>query len=356
MVDWQAAAPRLLVVAVLVVTNVAVVGAMGTSATPYGPYNGAWDGTSELRTASGVAGADPTLLVDSTGYERFGDGSVAFVVQPQSAYDVGARTRVRQYVRRGGTLVVAAESAAPNGLLDAVGARARIGAGPLRDEQSNYRGPLLAVATNVSAHPLVDGVDALTLNHGRVVEPNNATVLVRTATTAYVDRNENGTFDRNESVNAWPVATVEEVGAGRVVVVGDASVFTNALADREGNRALAERLVAGANATVFDQSHRGPVAPLPYALAVVRTTPSIQFAVGLGAFLVLGFVGAGGSGWLTRRLRDVTSGPREPTPVELTADDVEQYLETRHPDWDEQRVRRVTKAVIRRRGNIEDND
>jgi hypothetical protein len=339
------------------VTNVAVVGALSTSETAYGPYNDAWDGTSDFRSAVSETAGETTVGIDSEAYEGMsGPGSVAFVVAPQDAHGPAGTARMRQFVARGGTLVVASEENRTNALLESVGADARIGGRPLRDPQSNYRGASLPVANNVSDHALVEGVESVTMNHAARIRPNNASVLVRTAPTAYVDRNRNGSFDPNETVGSWSVATVEPVGAGRVVVVGDAGVFTNAVFDRTDNRLFAERLAADSERALLDQSHGGPLPPIPYMLIVLRTTPLAQFAVSALALVLVAFVGAGGPG----RLRDAVGrlrGPdRDPADITLGEGDIESYLAAAHPEWDDEQVRRVTKALNRRRADSADDD
>lgn len=354
--DWQRRAPQLVLIAVLLVTNVAVVGALSTSETAYGPYNSDWDGTTDFRSAVAENVEDTTVGIDSEAYEGMGGpGSVAFVVAPREAYGPAATARIRQFVARGGTLVVASEENRTNALLERVGADARIGGRPLYDPQSNYRGPSLPVANNVSDHALVEGVESVTLNHAARLRPNNASVLIRTAPTAYVDRNRNGSFDPNETVGSWPVATVEPVGAGQVVVVGDASVFTNAVLGQTDNRLFAERLVGGAENALLDQSNAGPLPPIPYALIVLRTTPVVQFAVSLLALGAVAFVGIGGPGRLLAALRRLRGPDRDSVEVTLGEDDIAAYLSRAHPEWDDEQVRRVTKALNRRRADSRDD-
>jgi len=354
-VDWQVVGPRAVVLVVLLVANVALVGAMSASDTPYGTYNGDWDGTADLRETVEEAGLETTVGIDAAAYEDVSAGeATAFVVAPQREYGPVATAQLRQFLSQGGTLVVAAESERTNGLLSALDAKARIGNGTIRDEQSNYRSTALPVATNVSEHALTDGVEQVTLNYASPLVPNNASVLVSTAPTAYVDRNGNATLDPDESIGTVPVASVERLGSGRLVLVSDASVFTNALLEREGNEAFVRALLDNSSAALFDQSHGGPVPPLQYGLLVLRTTPAVQFGLGLVAFGLLGFVAMGGPGLLVRRVRALRADQR-PRRVELNDAEIRAYVASQHPDWEQDRVRRVTEAIIRRR-EIPEND
>lgn len=363
--DWTAY-PRLALVALLVLTNVGLVVGLSASSTAYGPYNADWKGGEDVRHTLRDAGATPRLAVETDAYVDTGGDAVAFVLSPTTDYGPRDVTRVRQFVSRGGTLVVAGERTnrnATNRLLARLDVATRLNDTAVLDEQNDYRNASLPRATNVSEHPLTDGVDALTLNHGTVLNVperettfgasarNQPTVLVRTAPVAYLDRNGNGTLDDDEPIGSFPVAAVEPVGSGRVVVVSDASVFTNAMLDREGNAAFVRAVTRNATTTILDYSHRPPLPPLTYTLLVVRGTPLLQSGL---ALLVLGAVGLWA--WrptiplalpdaLARALGLTDSDPD--LDVGLDESEALTVLRSRHPEWDDERLRRVSQHIIR---------
>ena len=57
--------PRVVFVAVLLVTLTTVAVAAGTSSAAYGSYNYDWDGTSEIRAVAADAGSDVEIVRDS---------------------------------------------------------------------------------------------------------------------------------------------------------------------------------------------------------------------------------------------------------------------------------------------------
>ena len=379
--DW----PRVLFAALTVAVAAAVLVAAATSTAAFGPYNPSWDGAAELRQGiESEPGVESELIRDTARYEASEpEETVAFVVAPDEPYAEEDAERVRRFVEEGGTLVVL-ENFGTNGneLLAAVSAETRVDGVLLRDEQEHYRGPTMPVATGVTDHPYTEGVDRLTLNHASALEvPDEAdegetadgadepTVLVRTSEYAYRDTNGNGDLDDDETLDAYPVAAVENVSDGRVVVVGDPSIAINAMLDEPDNRAFLRGTYADADRVLIDASHNEDLPPLTGAVLTFRELPLAQVFVG-----ALGIVGI--AALSRRRLRPALERGRprvggrlgradavarsdrrwdEPFDHRMQAlvdrDDVDAHraavLRERHPEWDEERVRRVIAALNR---------
>lgn len=358
--DWTDY-PVVALALLLVFTNVGLVAAMSSSDTSHGPFNGEWNGGTELRQEAAAAGADVEIARSTRDYTATDAPATAFVRSPQDRYVGREASRVRQFASRGGTVVVAGERGtrnATNALLAELDVESRLGSAPVRDEQRYYRNASLPRATNVSDHPLVADVEQLTLNRGTVVnvsEPSgpfadedDPKVVVRTGTTGYLDENDNGTLDDTEALGSHPIAVVEPIGDGRVVVVSDASVFTNAMLEQGDNRAFARALVGDAETVLLDYSHRPAFPPLTYALLVLRDQAVVQTLLGLG---VLGAVAL----WMRRPAvpnpvpeRFRASGGGAPD-VELDEEEVAALLRERHPDWDPDRIERVSQTIRRQR-------
>lgn len=362
-IDYQ----RAVLLSLLVVLNLALLGAVVTSSAPYGPYNGAWDGGSTLRTTAGEA--ESLSIAHSTGAYTEGQpsDSVAFVVAPQRQYGATDRARVRQFVQQGGTLVVAADDNRTNQFLSALGVEIRIDGRLVRDEQENYRGPSLPVATNVADSNLTDGVDGLTLNYGSVIDlPRNGTgavsgvrgwqgrILTNTSGFAYIDENRNETLDDDETLRERPVVATEPLGNGRVVVVSDGSVFTNAMLERSGNRQFLRNLVGASQRAVVDYSHGHQLPPLLFALLVVRDLPLFQFGLAVAALAAVALWTRGGD--LSGLVGGADSDDSTAETARLDADELAAFLADRHPEWDGDRVQHVTKAIIRSRRQPETDD
>jgi len=345
--------PQLLLAAYTALTLIALFYAASTSSAAFGVYNSQWDGAGELRDVAVDAGANATVGTNVSQYPTTGaDGTVAVVLSPAEPYSPSERTRIAEFVQSGGTLVVA-EDYRPQGnaLLAAVGADARFDGRPLYDNRNYYRNSSFPEATPAGDYPETAGVDTVVLNHGTTVRPGAATTLVNTSEYAYLDTNGNAQLDNGEELASRPVVTRESVGDGRVIAVGDPSVFVNAMLERGDNRRFVRNLLADRDATLLDYSHASSVPPVAAAVLAVQRSDTLLLLCGVvlvGALLAF-------DRRLDERLRDRLREGHERDP-HLTPDAVEQYLRTRYPDWETAQIERVTEAVIKQRSERQRND
>jgi|AntDeeMinimDraft_5_1070356.scaffolds.fasta_scaffold01625_7 hypothetical protein len=340
--------PQLVLVALMVVTIIGIVLAASSSSAAFGSYNDAWDGASELREQARAVDADSEIVRNTSQYtSRSPNGTLAVVLSPQSSYGPRETDRLRSFVRNGGTLLVAEDFGRhANDLLDGIGAQARVTGQLLRDEQYNYQSTALPIARNISNTTAMNGVDGLTLNHGSPVEPNGATVLASTSGVAYVDSNRNGELDDSDEIGTSPVATAESIGEGRVLVVGDPSLFINTMLDRPGNQAFVRSVFGAHERVLLDYSHAGRLPPLSVALLVIRDAPLLQ--------IVLGALAIGAIGLWARRPGIVERLPGRVTTAEESSvasrpEELSAFIRERHPDWDTERTERVIQGIMTRR-------
>lgn len=355
--------PRLVLYGLTAVIALAVLVAVTTTTAAFGAYNPAWDGTSDLRDQ---VATDPngTVALETTAYEAVSpDETVAIVIAPTEPYTEADTERLRAFLGAGGTLVVA-EDYGPHGnaLLDAVGATARFDGDQLRDETYYYRAPTLPVATSVSPTPYTTGVEQLTLNGGTAVVPGDARPIVNTSTIAYLDRNRTGTLSPEDELRQHPVVTVERVGGGRVVAVGDPSLFINAMMSEPDNEAFVDALVNTGEHVVLDYSRAGAQPVLAVGLLRLRTTPLAQVIIGLMAaslaWSVLGYWPT--SRGLARRTRRLVFPQAVTTQLpawlsdgiamneepQIDAEQIHAALTQQYPELDPDQLARVMRDVL----------
>ncbi|WP_459191546.1 DUF4350 domain-containing protein [Halosimplex sp. J119] len=358
--------PRLIAVSLAVVLAITLLYGGLTSTTAFGAYNSAWDGASELRDIPGEWGGETTLIRNTSNYaDHPPNGSVSFVLSPDDQYDTREARRVESFVRAGGTLVVA-EDFGPesNALLADIGAQARFDGDLLRDEHHYDVTPPLPLAPNLTDHPYTAGADRLTLNRGTPVEPGNATALATTTNYSYIDVNRNGELDESETMQQYPVVTIEQLGDGEVVAVGDPSLFINAMLERPGNRQFARNLLAAHGTRLVDTSHLDSLPPLVRAQFVLRDSPLLQTAVGLSLVVIVVYLTQVTSLASAIRQWIAPGGPANELDRTTLAGEseytdrsaLERWIRERHPDWDPERVRTVTDSVINETAEGETND
>ena len=346
--------PRLVLVALLGTLVVTLAVAAGTSAASLGAYNSAWDGTSEIRTTAASTHTATVLAQNVSAYEQATPNrTVAFVLSPTESYGDNGTAPIASFVQAGGTLVVA-EDYGPhsNPLLEDVGATARVDGTPLRDEQRAGPSPAFPKATPGRNHSYTTDVDSLMLNHGSVVRPGEATVLVNSSSFSYLDTNGDGTLDDTETLTSRPVVTVEQVGQGTVVVISDPSIFLNAMLERSDNAAFLQALVGPPETVLLDVSHTAALPPLVAVRLWLQDASVPTFAIGTLSVLAVVVL-------LSPRatLRPLERWRAESVePPGLSSTEIANSIRKQHPDWDEERVDRVTDSLIQHRQQGQGDD
>jgi len=317
-----------------------------TSAAPYGAYNTGPDGTSTVKSLVTAGDGNGQAIHDASVYGTLeSSGAVSFVLAPTPRYGETASTRLERFVRRGGTLVVAADSTnGSNQLLTSVGADARVTGDGLRDERHFERDPSRPRARNPISHPYTDGVGSLVLDNATVVSPNGATILVNSSSSAYLDTNGNERRDGTETSREYPVVTSERVGNGTVITVADSSVFANSMVTQGDNRRFARNLADSHSVRLLDVSGSESLPPLVSARTFLRGSPVLQVALGFVLIVLLSHA----SLW-PRLRRSIRSRGQPATEYDRSPDGttIERWVRDQHPDWDQERVRRVAHEIAR---------
>ncbi|ADJ13877.1 DUF4350 domain-containing protein [Halalkalicoccus jeotgali] len=353
--DWSY--PRLLFYTLAAVLLIGLLVGASTSGVAFGTYTHDWDGTSELRSEARAAGAEPIVATDTSRYEDVeANGTVAIAIAAEESYGPEDRARLNDFVRRGGTLVIADDIGQTNQLLQELGSSTRIDGALLRDEREYYRSPALPVAIETADHPYVNNSDSFTLNYGTALDPNGAEVLIQTSEYAYLDSTPNGAFDENETLGPRPIMTTESVGQGELVVVSDSSALINAMLERPGNRAFVGTLFDAHDRVLIDQSRSDGLPPLALALLALRESAFLQLALAVGLVGMVALVDTR-PGWV-RGFGHRFGQSTRPNHVEpdLGASDLRAVLATQYPEWDSDRRERIIQTIMNGRKKGDNND
>lgn len=356
---WNVSYPQVVLIVLLSALLIGVVGGLSTSGAAYDPYNYDWDGGNDLRTTLDSDATEANVVLDTRAYSGTVPAeTAAIVIEPRERYGPTDRSRLSSFVSQGGTLIVASGSNTSTSLLSNLGSTVEINGTRVLDEQNNVRDSALPRATNVSSDDRVRDIDSLTLNNGTVLELGRAKPLINTSTFAYLDQNGNKELDSNEPLGRQPVTAVEKVGAGEIIVVSDGSVFTNAMLEEEGNRQFVRNIRDDYDQVLLDYSQRGALPPVIYLLLTLRASQLLQIIAGLsglGVIALWGRVGVWerfGAGWQLLTQSDA----EQPDTAPIDSETLSSYLANQHPEWDQSRVERVTKATIHQQQQGEDNE
>lgn len=362
--------PKILLYALTLVLAGTLIFAASTTTAAFGAYNIQWDGTSEFRTLADDH-TESQIALDSGAYDtRDANDTVAFILAPAESYSANESQRIRGFVERGGTLVIADDfGSSGNALLRDVGATARFNGAPLRDEQHYYQAPSLPIATNVIESRYTTNVDQVTLNGATAVDHGSATTLATTSEFAYLDRNRTGNLSTGDELGRYPVMTTESLGTGDVITVSDPSMFINTMLVQPDNRALVMTLFETHDRTLLDYSKAGGQPPLAIVLLVFRSSLAAQLITALvGVGTLWGYVQyrhrpTDGSGrletvfptvlyeWLPFWVQGSTT---DKTLVDDAA--VLTSLQNEYPELEDAQLRRMMTGVLSERSREEDDE
>lgn len=261
---------------VLVIAMVALFLHLTSTDNEFSRYNPQWNGTSmvfdRLENRGSVMVRDPADLGE-------GESRTLLVIAPFRVPTVEEEAAYRNFVASGNTLVLADDFGSGNALLTAVGSSIRLDHGNLSSFSREFEISEAPIGYPVSNRSSVSGFSKVVFNHPVAVfggEP-----LVNTTPLSWVDKDGDGRANSSEPLDRYTVMAEEAIGAGRVVVIGDASLFINAMQGLPDcdNELLVGRLIE--NATFVDQRlsqtevAEGPISTFLW----VREIPSLVVVV-----------------------------------------------------------------------------
>lgn len=354
-----------LVLAVAGLVTLALLQPVLGTRTDFSVYNTRWNGASALAVAiHGTGSFVPTLDVDVE------DGEMTLVQKSFADFDVPPRGTslvllgpavpptpeeaawLRGFVRGGGRLLLADDFGAGNAFLEALGSASRFSGLPMMD-LAFARHPAFAVAASFEPHPVTAGAREAVLDRPTALrESPDAAVLARTGASAWLDRDGDALPDPREPRGPFAWLAVERVGEGEVLILSDPSLLINGMAAAGDNARLRDGVVAwltqDGRRVLVDESHHDYADPLKLLGTTLRRLPApARLGLALAAsalFLVLALVPQGRAllrrpAWTRRALERLLPPPPPPPARDLVAKVLE-----RHPDWDENALRRILAA------------
>ena len=197
-------------------------------------YNPAWNGSSAYYAALDERGAVPVRDLAALG----GRGNATLlVVAPVRAPTPDEAAAYAAFVRSGGTLVLADDFGAGNAVLEAVGSGMRLDQRNLSSMERAFELAAAPLGYPVAGAPLGANLSTVVFDHPAAVL--GGAPFLESSRLSWMDDDGNGRPDETEPLGRFALAASEDLGAGRVVALGDASLVINAMQGlRVGDNAL----------------------------------------------------------------------------------------------------------------------
>lgn len=150
----------------------------------------------------------------------------ALVIEgPQSPLSEPELQLIGKYLNNGGQLFLTVnQPAAITPLLSRL--RVFIAKGQVREKENllSSQTPLNFSLKNFPVHPLTKGLTNFDIYGGWPLNTNlEANIIAKTSPNAWVDLNDNDSFDELDASQAFPIIVTGQVGHGHFVVIGDDS-------------------------------------------------------------------------------------------------------------------------------------
>lgn len=223
-----------------------------------------WNGLKTLSNQPNITPLDSLSNLPTT------TKGTALLIVPYSQFTETELTQVKNYVSTGGTLILLDDYGNGNQVLSSLQVNIKFTGQPLIDPLFDYRNKWLPKITDFTTTPLSTNVTSIVFNHASSIDvPTDATVVAYSSSFSFLDTNNNGAWDENESTGPLPVATYVKMGQGYVVAVADPSLLINSMINLDDNLQFMNNTLSiqGANPQIYvDQTHL-PSTPLDEAKA-----------------------------------------------------------------------------------------
>jgi hypothetical protein len=176
------------------------------------------------------------------------------IIGPGTEFSEGDALQVRDFMETGGTVLLADDFGTGNSLLQALNVSVRLAGTPLSDLAYYSKEPSFPIIADFAVSPLTANVTAVVFNHPSYLEVGNSssiTLLGFSSPFSFIDLNGTGRPPRNATIDSNPVMASVKIEKGSLVVISDASMFTNEMMNLYGNKRLLENALKLGNGSMF---------------------------------------------------------------------------------------------------------
>ncbi|MGE5403252.1 MAG: DUF4350 domain-containing protein [Candidatus Doudnabacteria bacterium] len=285
-----------------------IAGKLSLSDYSYSPANPGWDGISAVAMDNRVV---PLYSFDQL--QDAGPGDKLLIIGPSVGYGEEEIRQLSDFLKNGGQAIVMDDFGTAGDLLQNLSSPILINHTPVCQDGDYYKTYSLPLARKVASDQLLDGVDVLAFNHPAMLRvTGNATELGRTSDLGWLDYNDSGTFDSNETYGAYSLVASVRYGKGELFVAGDADLLINGMLAMGDNRNLFDNIMSGG--TVYlDVGHGQQMTLLAILYYVIKRDAIAQFVCASIIFIAgLSSIALGPAGKNRKRIDTGTGAKRSP--------------------------------------------
>ncbi|MFC1870231.1 DUF4350 domain-containing protein [Chloroflexota bacterium] len=188
----------------------------------------------------------------------------ALVLIPYLDFTPTELDELRNFVTRGGTLVLADDYGFGNQVLEHLELKVRFSGHALLDPLLCYKNKGYPRISHFTPGPLNSNARSLVLNHATSltnVAPGD--ILALSSSASFLDLNDNEFWDEGEPDGPLPVISQHTQDNGRIILISDPSIFINSMQDIESNNILMQNIITITKSELLiDQSHLLPPSTL----------------------------------------------------------------------------------------------
>jgi len=267
----------------------------------YSVFNDEWNGTSrfykeyiQLSKTNNIQVNDEQFLntiigdVSRSNISDF-ENSVFICIGPSNGFYDDEKEFLSRFVEEGGIILLADDFGSGNELLEYLGAQQRFSNQLMMDSIYVKSGvfPIMFKGSELSEYNLL-------LNYPSTISDVSEPLLL-SSDMAFLDANNNLSYDKTEIMGPFCVGAVFEYGEGQVYLLSDPSIFINNMIGHLDNEQyifnLLEKITLNYEKSVYiDESHLGSLQDMKNIDMIIKIPNTMIFKYSMAAFIIVLFI------------------------------------------------------------------
>lgn len=268
-------------------------------------FNSSWNGTSDMgvlvyrlgkfapsfQLRSSGANIEVTYLgLDELSLNPQTDALL--IIGPTKDFTQAEGSLAGDFVRGGGTLLLADDFGTGNTLLEGMNATSRFSRNLVMD-LSFEKQPEFSVCFDIRESALTKNVTTMLLNYPSTLSIDSETTdaFAYSSVASWLDTNGDNLQQWGEPRGPFPILAREHLGSGSIVLLSDPSLLINGMSEYMDNEQLKNNIInfvsTGRSSVYFDESHRSFFDPIAISMQFTgQISSNVEALAAASAFLL----------------------------------------------------------------------